>query len=378
MGLRDYLQSLALGAQGAEQGASALANIRQQADLEAFAQEAPGLLASGDLNTVAARAAGMGQMAPLTKLFDASMEAQKPGDQPFTKQELKAQGLDDEKAQIAAAMPYKRQVEFLNNLESRKKTQLQESELGLQYQAEQRRVAKEGYQKFKDTNSIFKPLEKEFNEDEAALKKVDQAFKAKTIPGDAIVLNFIARKMADEKGPLANQDIVRLKGATVEERYNEAMNWLNNSVKSTAPEARKAYKQLLDMAKNSHQESVRLKLNTGLAAAIYQNPDIRDNPAELKRLEGFARRRGYSGITFNEDGDPEVVVSKKTAPANPINPETGAPDIDKLEAQIDLIQDAAIKPKAQAALQRIKAKKVLDPEELNRFYQRMLPYLPKK
>jgi hypothetical protein len=384
MGLRDYLASLAAGVEGVESGVKSLGDMRKRAELEAFAAEAPGLLESGNFSAAASRAAGVGEMGPMTKLFDSklkAMEPPKPGDVAFSEQDIITQGFEPAIAKQAAKLPFDQQKEFLANVESKRSNSLQEREFAEQQRQEQRRLREEKQKQRNAAGKRFADLEKSDAEERRAIEKVEASLKTNTLTGDAIVLNFIARNMAGEKGPLAEGDIRRLIGRSFEGDVKGAENYLASlSGSNASAEQRKTYRKMLELAKGNYGTWKKGAVAKTFAQAIEDNPELVANGKPDKQLELKAKRLGYEGIEIDENGAPVLIVGKRTAPQNPINPETGAPDIDKLEAQVSLISNPKIKAWAEKQIAGAKkaggSGKPIDPAKLSQILQTIKPHIP--
>jgi hypothetical protein len=384
MGLRDYLASLQSGLQGAQAGSEAAAAIRQQAQLQDLSAQAPELLNQGKFNDVAAMAAGAGDMSLLRQLASNQQEAQlKPKSVPFTEAQLIAQGVPADKAKLFSQIPdLATQDKAVSNFESSRSAGLTGQGLSLQAQA-QSRLAEESVQKQRaSSGKIIGDWEKNDVEEKRAIEKVNAALKSNSLTGDAIVVNYIARAMAGEKGPLAEGDITRLIGTSFEGDVARAQNYLQSIAQPTSsPEQRRVYKQLLELAQSNYSTWRGNSAGKAFSQAIENNPKLAKDGKLDPSLKNKAKRLGIEVDLDPDTGAPVVNIGTKSAPQNPVNPETGAPDITILEQQIELIQDPNVKAKAKAKIQDAKKKAAsgnpLNADALNAFATQIKTFLPK-
>jgi len=384
MGLRDYLASLQSGLQGAQAGSEAASQIRQQALLQDLSAQAPDLLNQGKYNDVAAMAAGAGDMSLLRQLASNQQEAQlKPKAVPFTESQLIAQGVPADKAKVFGQLPdLTMQKEAVANYESTRSAGLTNQSLSLQRDA-QNRLADESVQKQRSASGkIIGDWEKNDAEEKRAIEKVNAALKSNSLTGDAIVVNFIARAMAGEKGPLAEGDITRLIGTSFAGDAARAQNYLQSIAQPTASaEQRRVYKQLLEMAQSNYSKWRGDSAGRAFSQAIENNPKLARDGKLDPSLKNKAKRLGIEVELDPDTGAPVINVGVKSAPQNPVNAETGAPDITILEQQIELIQDPNVKAKAKAKIQDAKKKAAsgnpLNADALNAFAAQIKTFLPK-
>lgn len=371
MGLRDYLASLQVGAEGAQQFADTAQKLRTQNELRSIAAQTPALLDAGNINEIAGQYASVGQMGPLNDVMAANLAAQKATAkaklEPVADAAFLA-GIEKQGEMTPGSMSYligAPRDEVYKAAGVGQKTQIinnAERSIGI-------REGLVNYNKYKDVNAVFKPLDKEFDEDKQALAKVDAAYKTNSLPGDAVVLNFIARKMADEKGPLADQDIKRLQGDTWEKRYQEAKNFLSGAAKATQSDpARAQALQLLKLARTTYESGVEEKLRSAITGVVTTDTEFMSDPKKVEAMNTRVKRRGYEGFEINDAGIATLIKGKKTVPVDPIDPETGAPDPKKLKQIIDAISDPALKANALRGYDSM-MKKNPDSATLNNYYK---------
>jgi len=384
MGLRDYLASLQSGLQGAQAGSEAASALRQQAQMQELASAAPELMNQGKFAEVASMAAGAGDMSMLRDLAGAQIKAQAKGPEArFTKDQLITQGVPADKAEVFAQLPdLTMQKEAVSNYEATRTAGMTRENIGLQTKA-QERLAEESVQKQRaSSGKIIGDWEKNDSEERRAIEKVNAALKSNSLTGDAIVVNFIARAMAGEKGPLAEGDITRLIGTSFAGDAARAQNYLQSIAQPTASaEQRRVYKQLLELAQSNYKTWRGDSAGRAFSQAIENNPKLAKDGKLDPSLKNKAKRLGIDVELDPDTGAPVVNVGVKSAPQNQMNPETGAPDITILEQQIELIQDPNVKAKAKAKIQDAKKKAAsgnpLNSDALNAFAAQIKTFLPK-
>jgi tetratricopeptide (TPR) repeat protein len=371
MDLREYLQTLGAGAELAGQTAVSTGRLRQQGLMEDLAAEAPSLIEQGQFGDVASMAAGAGDLSLLREMYGQAMKPAKEKPVGFTADELVTQGIPRDKATVFAKLDPTLQKEAVSNFESTRSSNIAAENLALQQREAQRRVEEVTQKQRSSAAKILGDFEKDISEEQRAIKKVNEALKSGSLTGDAIVLNFIARNMAGEKGPLAEGDIKRLVGTSFAGDVQGARNYVQSLASSTASaEQRRVYKEMLKIAANNHQSWRQDAAVKAFSQAIENNPKLVDGGKIDKQITSKAERLGFEA-RLNDDGNLELVKKqKKTAPINPVNPETGVPDITALEQQIELITDARIKASAKAKIEQAKkaaaSGKPLNPDQLNK------------
>jgi hypothetical protein len=339
MGLRDYLATLGLAEKSTAEFAQTAENMRKAAAEQEYIAQAPELFRLGKVEEAAALAQNAGIKEPMNALFkskfDAEIAKQKSTDkvvQSLSKAELIMQGLDPAKAAVFAQRPYDQQMDAVKNVGSAEVREIQKV-------GEARREKQVTFQRGQALAKEVAPIQKEILQDESALQKVNEAFKSNTIPGDAIVMNFIARKMADEKGPLAEGDIVRLTGKTFAGDTNSALNWVQSAAAPTAPpEQRAAYKELLNLARNNFEANKEAKLVAALGRAALANEELIVDGKPTESLQKIAKEMKFAGVKVNSDGNFELIKKSKTAPTSLFTKEGNA-DFEAAKAQAELIKD---------------------------------------
>jgi hypothetical protein len=392
MGLRDFLQNLQLGSQGFAGAAETGNEMRKQAALKDFAQNMPGQMAQGQYADVAAGMASMGDMTGVRELLGSEMKARdaKKSMIPFTASELQAQGVPFEKAQVFANMDFAKQKEAVSNFESARSSGLTQQGLNLQAQG-QTRLEREEIQKQRNaTRDRFGKLEKDLSEESRIFDKLDFVLKNPSQTGDAIVVNFLARNMAGEKGPLSNDDITRITGSSIWESADKAEQWLTASATSPlGSERRKVYNNLVKAARDNFSGYKKESILRTFNQAIEDNPKLMDSDKVDKSLEMKAKRlseKTGSPIVFtkNEDGDLVATLGEaKKAPLNVMSKE-GVFNVDAMMQQAELIEDVAQREKVKKAIQKnmsnSSSNKVgLNQDKIRKYYDSQIkPFLPKK
>jgi len=379
MGLRDYLAALQAGSEGAQDFASTAQKLREQGQLQQLAAEAPELLDAGNFNAVASQAAAAGQMGPMNELFQQKIQAGQ--NKPYTVEQLVAQGLSPEKAGALAPLSYAQQKDAIDNVGQSASRNLTARQIANQEQAQQRLEREETQKQRNAAGKIFGDLEKNDSEEKRAIEKVEAALKTNTITGDAIVMNFIARAMAGEKGPLAEGDITRLVGRSFAGDFAGAQNYVTSLASSTASSAqRQTFRKMLELAKGNYGDWKKEAVARSFGQAIENNPKLVQDGKPDKQLVLKAQRLGYQGVEINENGAPVLIVGKKYAPTDTINKETGQHDISKLEAQAQTIQDPKAKQWALTQIKRAKDQaatgKPLNDASVQALASQMKKYLP--
>ncbi len=383
MGLREYLNTLQSGADLSASALETSNKLRQQAQLQDLAAQSPELIRQGRFEDVAAMAAGAGDMTLLRQLADKGMESKlKPEAKAFSAQDFMAQGIPKEKAEVFAKLDPTLQKEAVSNYEASRTAGISQQSINLQADAQQRLKEEQVQKQRTSSGKILGDFEKDVAEENRAIEKVTAALNSNTLTGDAIVLNFIARAMAGEKGPLAEGDIKRLIGTSFAGDVAGARNYVQSLASSTAsPEQRKVFKQMLEIAKENFGTWRQGAAVKAFSQAVENNPKLSEGGKLDKQIKLKAERIGYDA-GLDENG--QIVLTKKekkTAPLNQMNPETGAADLNVLSQQVELIGDVKIKQAAKKKLEQAKklaeSGKPLNPDQLNAFASSIKQYLPK-
>jgi uncharacterized protein YneF (UPF0154 family) len=385
MGLRDFLANLEIGSKGFGSAAESAEKMRQQAAQQEFAQMAPELLRQGQFEEMAGQAIGMGDMSIARDLIGETVKSRVKKDTmvPWTKSELMAQGIPSDKAEVFGQMDYAKQKEAVNNFEAARSAGMTQQGLNLQAEG-QRRLAREEVQKQrKSTGDRFAKLEKDLSEEARIFDKLDFVLKNPSQPGDRIVVNFLARNMAGEKGPLSDSDIAGFTGTSVWESAEKAEQWLTASAQSpVGSERRKQYNALIKAARDNFDKYKKESIVKTFNQAIEDNPRLVDGDTVDDMLKSKAKRlseKTGQEISFSKDQDGNLVATlgKKSAPINAFNKD-GLVDLDAMEKQAELIQDTAAREKALKNIRANKGK-TISVEKVKQFYEKnVAPYLPKQ
>ena len=385
MGLRDYLASLQLGAQGAASGNEALAGMEKQNQLRQLAAQAPGLLNQpGGAEQVAAQAAQAGDMSLMRELFQQkATQATKPS--PFNAATLITQGVPADKAQLLEGLSYDQQKEAINNIQSTAASKQSAYQFGeTKKQQEKLFNAKTEIgvgNKLGGISDKAAKIEKEIVDGTAGLQTALKNFSEKATPAAANMLTrAILKGLGDSR--ISDQDIAGLSLVGLPNKSSELMNYLlgEQGQTLTAPqikELQRAAQSAITGADARKQQmmaqhySTSFNLNTALAL----DSDGKVRPQVAKTL-------GKAGLTViaGPDGDTvEIIVGEpKTAPANAINKETGAPDIEVLAQQVELISDPKAKASAKKALATYqKPGGVVNSDKLKGFAAQLQTYIKK-
>lgn len=377
MDLRNYLETLAVGNQAGENFAKSAQELRQQAALQQFAAQVPQLAQNQDVGGIVSGALSYGNQTPLNELLKNAMNPTK-NKAPYTEQQLVAQGLEADKAKVIKDLPFDQQKDAIDNIAATKSRGISERGVAVSEENAARNLREETQKQRNLVAKNFKEVETKFRDEDRAISKIGEAFNQKTLPSDAVVMNYIARNIAGEKGPLSEGDIKRIVGDSFYGDLTAAENWIKGATSSKAtPEQRAAYKQLLDIAKTNFDTYRQQAVYDTFQQALEDNPKLKANGKLDNQIILKADRLGYDA-KLDKDGYLDLAKKeKKTAPLDVTNKETGAPDINKLEAQINLISNKDIKAKALSKLNEAKASGNANPEALNAFYEKLKQFLPK-
>lgn len=383
MGLRDYLSTLGGIAESSKSLLSSTEEMRKQAAQKDFTSMAPELIRQGKLEDVASLAYAAGDKAPMNTLVEYNFknelakQATNKDEKPFSLQELTMMSLPTGQAEAISKMPFKNQKEAFNVLGDAAK-------LAANNVSEARRERSIALTRGMTLAKEVGPVRKQLLEDKTALDKVDAAYATKSFPGDNIVMNFIARKMADEKGPLNEGDIKRIAGKTFYNDYESAKNYITGLTGPTAsPEMRNKYKELVGIARANYETNKESKVINAIRNAATANVELVADGVPSQELQKFAKEFGYQGVTVNSDGNIEFAKSSNSAPVS-IKDKEGRLDFSTIIKQAKLIRDPEIRDQIIEAINKNlenskKSGKAIRTSDFQKYWDsKVTPFLPKE
>jgi hypothetical protein len=308
MGLKDYFAQLAQIQESSKGFADTAEKMRQEAALSDLVQASPELMNQGDWGSLAAKAASAGDMALMRTLAATGYKAEVAPSAPkavVTKEAADLAATQAGKAPGSFDVLVGQPMSALTGIAGLGIKKEQMGQQASQFQTAEQRRKEEVVQRQKDAASKdFEGLEKKLKDEQRAIDKVREAFKTGSLTGDAIVLNFVARNMAGEKGPLAEGDITRLTGRSFQGDTQGALNWITSASDSkAAPELRKRYEEMLQIAEKNFNQYKASEIQDQFSRAL------EDNSALLKDA-GFKEKAKRLGGTINSDGKFEFVTKK--------------------------------------------------------------------
>ena len=205
-------------------------------------------------------------------------------------------------------------------------------------------------------NSELSKISKNIRETDELYNNVKDAMAKGTLPADAVVFNFLARKLANEKGPLSDSDRAQFISRAFEGDKQKFDNFISGA--STSPltdEQRQAFKDLIDQSVKNYEKVKASAVEDTLSQAIGGKPDLFTDTAD-KLATDFAKKYGFEYT--KKDGVWELnkkEVIKSAAPtggsAN-TNQETAKPD--PLKSQEFLALDKVHKGIVEKAISQLK------------------------
>lgn len=327
MGLRDWLLNMNAATQASSGFADSAQKLREEIAQRQLAQQMPDIINRQDLGALVSGALSSGNTKP-TDIAASAMAGQlmPKNKTPIMTEEQLSALIPADKAKVAAGLPtYDQQEAFV------KATQ--------QNVAESRRDEQTTFGQLKDFKAGFDKKANEIRQERMMFANVKDAIKRGSLPADSVVLNFVARRVAGEKGPLSDSDISRLQAATGQGTAQGLANWLAGTpVSKWTDEQREAYMALVKGATDRYEGWVDETIGTSISNALidYGRLNGKRGPDEsiVKRAKDFG---------FKIEGDRVIKEGKKLTG-------TGA----KAEAlQIaNSIEDSAAKASALRAIER--------------------------
>lgn len=383
MGLRQYLDTLNSAEKSSSDFATSAEAMRKEAAAHQLAQQAPDLLNSGDINSVVGLAAQAGNNTPLNELISGQMKLKaaqakseaKPSD--VLTPELAA---SYEKAGVVpngATAPWvgKPLKDFQSFATVTDKGVLADQRIQAQKE-------KDAINKIGDTGKAISKLNEKPRQEVDKLQTALDTYNdkpSKTAAG--LLLTEVARAAVGGRVPIQELGLIGMKSIP-----NEAQGLLNyatglqNDI-GTVPEKEelnRVVSRYLNAQKNGMQTQtaalIKDRLEGSPETVLDKNGNIRSGIKKMAASHGL-------DVKIGDDGQPKFITSVKTAPQTAINPETGAPDIDTLAAQANLISDPNIKASALAKIQEAKTKAAsghpLNSQALSQFAASIKQFLPK-
>ena len=328
MGLRSDLEDI-LALQELTGGfATSAQQLRQQAANQQLAQELPGLLAQNDYGQIAALAGQTNDPSLRRSIVEKQMAAQlKPagvgGKIPLTREQVRIkligtpqEGNDEVIDSIAG----------INNLPTQEKFILDYSVGGRQETRRKQQAGQFGatfgekLTKAKDDQrkafiSGIEEVEKPYKEFEEGYKNVQGALSTRSKTGDAIVFNFVARSIGNEKGPLARDDIQRLIQETFGMKAAELQNYLQGKdVSVLSPAQRETLYKIVEIAFNNKAETLQQNLSERFSNAPADYPRLFEGGSPDASVRNRLSKFGATDISVR-DGKLSFRAGKKKSEA---------------------------------------------------------------
>lgn len=317
-GLRDFL----LGAQQFQQGTGDYANsaekIRLLAGREEYQKAIPVLFEAAKSQDPNVRAQALGQLSGFASegIIDKSdptyeslarnlLPDQSKVKTPIPLETIKmaVPGKSEEEYAAISKMPREDQELLV------KQVNFQQKEAGTERRSARNyalQTEKTGSQQGTKAFDVLNKSEDAFREQDYKIKEIKQALKRGTSIDDNIAFGYIARSVAQEKGPLSDSDIARIQGVTgLPGSIEEFKARFNGDVYAKLSQAQKDnLKKIIETnANNFHEkkaESLAYDLN-GLYQSQSRLKDKEGNPSGLLKQRLDAYKKEGVPIDFNKE-----------------------------------------------------------------------------
>jgi hypothetical protein len=284
----------------------------------------------------------------------------KPKKPLYTTEQAKGFGLtpSEESALLSIQDPDK-QEKYVDNLMSKRSAGVQAEGLDIKKSDAAIRERKEVQTQRSAFTGAFNKIEADLQKEERALLNVKDAIKRGDNASDAIVFNWVARAVANEKGPLNEGDIQRLKNETFEGKAEQFSNWLKGGTITNLTEAqRKSFADIVGAAEKRFGDYKSERIHDVVGRASIDQPLLFDESgAPDKAISVRAEKYGLEhkgGGAFERKATKTTEISGDyAAPAA----SAGKISDPKLKSQaLDAIKSyqSAGKPVPQATLDMIK------------------------
>lgn len=302
--IEQYLSGLQAGSEGLQGALDIKKKQEEEALLADLAQRAPELLQSGQQAELLAQLSPLDGGAGLREAAFAGLKAQNQPQEPgaLSAEQLLAldPNLRPEQVEVLAGIQDpNQQRQFTRSLVQQPREDAARRREAQQRIGQSERSAKR-QELFKWADD-FNKLEKDISEERRSLEKVKAAMASNTIPGVAVGLNFIARNMAGEKGPLSNDDLTRLRGKYAESTLKEIQNYFSgNGEPPITAEQKAAYNEIIGIAEKNFGDYQTRAIGERLERINAYDALTGDRklPAEVRRR---AKKYGFE-YDFSEDG----------------------------------------------------------------------------
>lgn len=345
MGLRNELDDLLLLQQASQGFADAGQRLRQQAATRKLQQEAPALLASGDIAGITGLLSGVDNGETLRQLLVEKVKAGGKEKKPsLTIEQLQASFPEVPTPRLAAfvGLPSDEQFAGINQIRGLEAEERQGKETERRSRGELQGLR----------NNVRGATEKDIkalDEERRQLDKVKLSLVKGTTSGDAVAFNFLARALAGEKGPLSNDDINRFVARAFAGDLQKFENFVTGKTTSIlTPDQKKAFKELIDVADNNYTSYKAERLGSLYQRAIADNPGLVDENGKLD--DSIAERIKQAGLVY----DKGEIRAPNVKQATYVGPEA---DVMKVAATI---KDPKTREQALAALKQYEGKVVPD------------------
>ncbi len=197
--------------------------------------------------------------------------------------------LPPEKRAVAGRLKGKEQSDYLGLANTDRTGDLKEQGAALQAKAEERRMNQTVQGQRGAFIKTFDGVEKEIQNEQRAINKVNEAYKTGSVSGDSVVFNYIARNIAGEKGPLSNDDINRIAARQIGGDFQAALNFTSNNDESKlTPAQRESYAKLLKTAQDNFES--------------YKHEKVKDI---------VGRAQGDYPLLYSDDSTPDKAVIQR-------------------------------------------------------------------
>jgi len=259
--LRDVLLSQAGVADLSKEALASTTKLREQVAQRNLQKQLPELIQNRDLGGLVQGSLDAGNTQPLGSVITTMAQNQmprplaiRPGKEGITQDVLETIGIPEAQAQaIAGAGGLDAQKALISGYQKGKDQERLGSEAG-------RRSAQNVQSQRSAWAKRANKIESDATAFEGQAKVVKDALNAGSLPGDAVVFNFLARAVAGEKGPLSDSDISRFSSRAFGGDVQKFENFLSGQTTATlTPDQRAAFRELLEIkTKNAAQDKEKL------------------------------------------------------------------------------------------------------------------------
>lgn len=350
MGLRQFLEELA----GLREASSGLLDssqkIKQQNDQRTFFEN---LANQGEQGQLVAQATAAGYQQPLQQMSEQMFAGKRAG---LNAEQIAAAGVEQPVADVFATAPADQQHGLLSQYLQGKRSDMSndlaarrlEAALAKKDVTADERAEKTQTAAAKDVNKDALKLDKQFIDARTSLAKAQAALKAGKVTTDNVVMNYIVRNLAGEKGPLNEGDLARAAARYIGTDLDEWTQFFQGGDGSRlSPAQRKTYQDILDSMDGHIRNEAKTSYTNLMSSAEATYPKLAEN-GQLDKL--FKHRFEREGLEFLKGADGSLRVQEVGGKKQEIQVPEGA------AVWIDAIKSPSVKAEVLKVMQEARAK----------------------